>query len=339
MRNKQLQSNINNSDLVNYPNGRIKNNTGPGNGTPVNEEVYGDLHETKDKLLRLYGIAHNNVPDNETNGYQLIEALIALATKNDYVLPLTTSSNVLRVPLKLGKLKNDEGFILKAAIDKTTQTTINGTLDNVTKSVTFLGTFKQNEYVRMINTGSGIVLVRMIDSFNLDVAIDELNYLKAASQAEEDTGSITTKATTPGRNKATFIKRVNGTDSGSYLATAARDGLLSKEDWQKIQDTADPEDLIKITSATNVQVSAWQNGNQSNNFNFNYVDVFPPAGKTMSDLKGFMASNASLAYAGNVDANDNFWCKWQTDGSKVRIIAGASESRAAHSVNYMGIWI
>lgn len=343
-RNKGTLSNINNSDLVNYPNGRIKNQTGIGDGTPVNEEVYGDLHEMKDKLMRLYGIAHNGLPDNEQNGYQLIEALIALASKNDYVLPLTTSADVLRVPLKLGKLKNDESFVLKAAAGKTTETTILGTLDNVSKSVTFLGTFKANEYVRMINTESSVVLVRMIDSFNLDSAVGDLSFLKAATQTEENTGTENTKATTPLTNKTVFQRRVNGADSSTYLAKPtgdadARNGLLSSADKLKIDNFADPASVILITSATNIQVSAWEEGNQSNNFNFNYVDVFPPSGKTMANLQGFMASHAFIRFDGDVNQDDYMWCKWQIDGSKVRVICGASELEAAPCVNWLAIWI
>lgn len=55
-----------------YPNGRIKDKP---NGTPVNQEVYSDLHMLLDKLLRLAGVVANDTPENETNGYQYVEAL------------------------------------------------------------------------------------------------------------------------------------------------------------------------------------------------------------------------------------------------------------------------
>ena len=57
--------NVDNSDLVNYPDGRIKDNDGTGNGTGVNRSVYGDLHANISKLMRLYSITPNNVPDND----------------------------------------------------------------------------------------------------------------------------------------------------------------------------------------------------------------------------------------------------------------------------------
>lgn len=235
MRDKGTLPNIDNSDPVKYPNGRIKNNTGGGNGTPVNEEVYGDLHEAKDKLLRLYGILPNGLPDNETNGYQLIDGLIALATKNDFTLTLNESLGQLTVPLKLSKLKDNETFILKASVDKTTETTIKGTLDGSSKTIVFLGDFKANEYVRMINTPGTVILVRMIDSFNLQAAVEELGFLKKALQAEEDAGTTDLVATTPLVNKTTFTKRVIGDQSDNYLATDLQNGLISAELVEKLE--------------------------------------------------------------------------------------------------------
>jgi len=58
-----------------HPNGNIKDRAGATNGTPVNKLVYADVHQFFAKLLRIAGIAANNTPDNETNGFQYIEAL------------------------------------------------------------------------------------------------------------------------------------------------------------------------------------------------------------------------------------------------------------------------
>jgi hypothetical protein len=231
MRKKSLLLNIDNSDLVNYPDGRIKNNTGSGNGTPVNEVVYGDLHEMKDKLMRRYDITHNNLPDNETNGYQSIEALMALPSKNDFVLNLTSSLGKLVVPLKLNKLEDNESFILKATIDKTTETLIVGS-DSIPFSLIFIGDFKAGEYIRMVFTSANVYLIRLVDAVNLDTAVNELLYLKKASQTEEDAGLIDTKSTTPLTNLTSFIKRVIGVDSVNYLATALRNGLYPKEHFE-----------------------------------------------------------------------------------------------------------
>jgi hypothetical protein len=229
MRNKLLQANIDNSDPANYPDGRIKDDNGSGNGTAVNEQVYGDIHEMIAKLMRLYGFSFNGLPDNETNGYQSIDALRALASKNDFILPVTSVSSVLNVPIKLASMLENEQVICKASIPKGAETEIKGS-DGTQFVVSFIGDFKANEYIRLIKNASGVTIVRLVDLVNLDLAVSEFLFLKKSTQVQEDAGAIETAATTPLTNKTAFAKRVTGTDSSTYLATPTNDGLLSKED-------------------------------------------------------------------------------------------------------------
>lgn len=62
-----------------YPNGRIRNkdlaHVPPITGTPIVEELYGDIVQFFQKLIILSGITPDGNPDNESNGHQLIEAL------------------------------------------------------------------------------------------------------------------------------------------------------------------------------------------------------------------------------------------------------------------------
>ena len=218
--------NVDNSDLVNYPSGRIKNNTGSGNGTPVDRSVYGDIHSTISRLMRAYGIVPNGFPDNETTGYQIIESLIALASKNDYVLGLTTNSVVLSVPVKLNSMVLGESLVCKSGIDLSAETTIKGS-DNVVFSFSKFGDFKTGEYVRLVRTSGGIDLIRLGDSVSINAMVSDLFFLKKASQAQEDSGALDTVATTPLVNKTAFTKRVNGIDSPIYLASASKNGLMS----------------------------------------------------------------------------------------------------------------
>jgi len=173
----------------NFPNGRIRNNTGTGNGTPVNEAVYGDIHVNKDKLMDLYGIVANGLPDNEANGYQMIEALRALASKNDFILALSLVSGVINVPIKLGFMLDNEAVICKAGFNLGSETQILGS-DGVTFTVSASGSFKANEYVRLVKTASGVTLVRVADNVSLDDMVNTLLYLKAATQGEEDAGTV-----------------------------------------------------------------------------------------------------------------------------------------------------
>lgn len=228
-RDKKFAPNIDNSAPLVYPSGRIQDNTGSGNGTPVNNYVYSDLHEMKDKLMRLYGIDYNGLPDNETNGFQYVDALRALASKNDFVLDLSVSSGVLQVPVKLSFMLEKESILCLAGFDLGAETQIRG-IDSVTYTITIIGTFKTGEYVRLIKTVSGITLIREVDAVNLNLAVEELLYLKKASQAQENAGAVDTVATTPLVNLTAFIRRVNGADSSTYLATPSQNGLLSAAD-------------------------------------------------------------------------------------------------------------
>lgn len=69
-----------------YPAGRMRNNDPPTVGTPVIEELYGDIIQFFHKLMRLAGVTYNDLPENETQNYQFIEALVA------YVRTITAST-------------------------------------------------------------------------------------------------------------------------------------------------------------------------------------------------------------------------------------------------------
>lgn len=60
-----------------YPDGVIIDNAGAIVGTALTEILYGDLMQVVHKLKRLAGITENNLPDNETNGFQILTALIS----------------------------------------------------------------------------------------------------------------------------------------------------------------------------------------------------------------------------------------------------------------------
>jgi microcystin-dependent protein len=77
----RILANISNTEAPSsdYPKGRILDrnlNTNPVVlGTPIKETVYGDIIQVFLKCLEVSGIIENDLPDNETNGYQLLEAL------------------------------------------------------------------------------------------------------------------------------------------------------------------------------------------------------------------------------------------------------------------------
>lgn len=61
--------------------GRIKDDSGSNDGTPVDVEVYNDFHEFFDYLMDLANVTANGLPDNDTNGYQLMESLFKFSQR------------------------------------------------------------------------------------------------------------------------------------------------------------------------------------------------------------------------------------------------------------------
>jgi hypothetical protein len=70
----------------------------------------------------------------------------------------------------------------------------------------------------------------------------------------------------------------------------------------------------------------------------NYFDVFPPSGKIMADLVGFIASIGQIYFNGNVDQNDALRCVWQVRSDRIRVWVQNTEQRAIPTGNYMAFW-
>jgi hypothetical protein len=246
--NKGDQPNIDKSNLPAYPNGQIQDNDGTDNGTPVARVVFSDIFEFFDKLMRLAGLGYSGTFDNEQNGYQLIKALMNFAGKNDYIQELGSSAGVLTLPVKIETLGIGEVLIAKASVDKGAETTIQGTTPAITKVVAVSSSYKSNDYVLIVNGDAVITIVRLATADNLDVLVGALNYLKAATQDQENAGVIDNVATTPLKNKIVFTRRVIGDDSNLYKASADHNGLMSKEDF------------TKLAGLTNVRNRGWFSG-------------------------------------------------------------------------------
>jgi hypothetical protein len=74
-----LQNQPNTSPVTaDYPNKNIQDNSGLGDGTPFDKQVYADFHQFFAKLMRLTGIVPNVLPENESNGFQYIQALLGM---------------------------------------------------------------------------------------------------------------------------------------------------------------------------------------------------------------------------------------------------------------------
>src|SRR5687768_17195851 len=64
-----------------YPYGKIRDNPGNNTGTPINEQVYGDVHQFFARLMAKQAgapvgtVVANDLPENVPNGFQFFEAL------------------------------------------------------------------------------------------------------------------------------------------------------------------------------------------------------------------------------------------------------------------------
>jgi hypothetical protein len=69
--------NVTNVDApdADYPRGRVRDKVGATLGTEYSEILHGDVIQFFQKLVIDSGITENDLPDNVTNGYQLLEAL------------------------------------------------------------------------------------------------------------------------------------------------------------------------------------------------------------------------------------------------------------------------
>jgi len=85
-----------------YQYGNIKDETGLGDGTPVDVNTYADFHQFFARMLDKSLITPNGLPDNSTNGFQYYEALKAVA--NQYTGVNTYNSNTALVDADFGAL-------------------------------------------------------------------------------------------------------------------------------------------------------------------------------------------------------------------------------------------
>lgn len=81
--------------------GTIKDDSGANDGTPVNVEVYGDLHQLLQRMATEADITINDLPDNDTNGFQLYEALLKTFV-HQYGSAIALSGGGITLPITTG---------------------------------------------------------------------------------------------------------------------------------------------------------------------------------------------------------------------------------------------
>jgi len=145
----------------------------------------------------------------------------------------------------------------------------------------------------------------------------------------DGTGNITITATDPNK-----VPLSGGTMTGRLTLSANPTTNLHAATKQYV-DSQVLGLTVYYGSATAVgytnQVGSWNNGS-------NYFDVFPPSGKTMSNLVGFIPSIKRVYYAGGVDGNDQIRCEYEERSDRIRVWVQNSEQRAKPRGNFLSIW-
>lgn len=237
---KLNQTNIDKSDLGNYPDGQIRDDDGTNNGTPVSRETMSDIFEFFAKLMRLGGFIFNDQYDNEGNGFQYISAMMALANKNNFLYSVGPTAGKLSIALKLEILNLNEMIVAIATADFAGETQIIGSAPvSTVKSINGSSAYKTGDKLLLINTGAGIQILTIALSDNIDRMVGEAAYLKAATDLEEITGTATDVATNPASNLAAFDDRIIGASSGAFLATDTTNGIMSAADKTKLDGFTD----------------------------------------------------------------------------------------------------
>lgn len=116
MKTIQQISSIPKEVSANHPYGAILNETETDDGTPVIREIYNDQLVNDYKLLEEVGITPTGNEDNETNGYQILQALKILPNElNDVERILGLSATTWSVDFNLDFLPNKYFFVARAS--------------------------------------------------------------------------------------------------------------------------------------------------------------------------------------------------------------------------------
>lgn len=93
-----------------------------------------------------------------------------------------------------------------------------------------------------------------------------------------------------------------------------------------------------FTYGSNYSTSGYTNQVGSFNNSRNYFDIYPPAGKTMSNLVAFIPSIHVVHYAGGVDGNDSIRCVYTKYYNRIRVWVQNTEQRSTPAANWLAVW-
>jgi hypothetical protein len=269
-----------------------------------------------------------------------LSAFIVIPNANEFLTDLPNATETLRGIAEIA-----------------TQTETNGSTDNsrfVTPHKLHNRTATESrrgiaEVATQAETNAGVDDTRMVTPKKVVQAINDL--APQPPQATETVKGIAEIATQGEANGSTDDSRIiTAKKLYNRTATTSRRGVVELATTSEVTVGTDstravtPSSLknagikpLRVTRGT-VMTTNRAGGYNQNNYTVNRAYVYPPAGYSMSHLRGFIASIAEIHLAGDVDGNDSFWCKYQIQSSRVVVIANNSENRANSRINYLAIW-
>jgi len=152
------------TDIVEFPQGTIKNESESEDGTPVIREIFGDILTNIYKILNISGILPDGTEDTETTKYQIVDALKLWTNQlNDIEQILTLGGTVWSVPFNLDILPNKYVFISKASdnFDPLVSYTFKGSGATPTFPLTSVTGFNASDEILVIIDTSGVRVISL----------------------------------------------------------------------------------------------------------------------------------------------------------------------------------
>jgi len=144
----------------------------------------------------------------------------------------------------------------------------------------------------------------------------------------DGTGNITINAT-----DLDAVAKAGGTMTGRLTLSADPTSSMHAATKQYVDASSGYTIVSGSSSAVGYtnQVGSFNNGS-------NYFDVYPPSGKSMSNLIAFIPSIRTIHYAGGVDGNDSLRCTYTYLSNRIRVYVQNTEQRSKPAANYLGVW-
>lgn len=158
-----------NEDVVNFPDGTVQNETDTTVGTPVVEEVYGDILTNIYAILRDAGVDPDGAQDTSQTQYQLLQAFKRFSNElNDKRQVITVAAATLSVPIDIDNLPDNyvmTGLLSDPIVGGQTYS-LSGSGSNTIDMVSDVDISASSTVLLVLNVASGKIIPLELSSFD-----------------------------------------------------------------------------------------------------------------------------------------------------------------------------